>query len=221
MTNEFVCEFATRIDLIEAVVAGCFIPFWFGSFKTPEYKGRKYVDGGFTNNEPRFTRIASSNNNNNKRQVRLCAFASLTDVSPRSSDDCMLRLSVKIAGTYYAVTWANVGRALNALLPPPISSYARFIEEGHANMKDFVLRNNLIKCVDCHAAAVGVAVINDTCEPGQQHNAAAAAAVIDQRNDAKTARRRRACLACLKLIERVHNLKVSDDLMRVLTEAAT
>jgi hypothetical protein len=51
LSNQLVSEFRSRAELVEALTCSCFVPA-FSGYRTPLFRGRRYWDGGFTNNLP-------------------------------------------------------------------------------------------------------------------------------------------------------------------------
>lgn len=51
LTNEVVSQYETRDELLRAVLCCCFLPGVSG-FSVPTFQGRKYIDGGMSNNMP-------------------------------------------------------------------------------------------------------------------------------------------------------------------------
>jgi len=49
--NVLVSRFSSKEDLVDALICSCFIPFFSGR-QVPKYCGKKYLDGGFTNQLP-------------------------------------------------------------------------------------------------------------------------------------------------------------------------
>lgn len=152
--NRFVSEFATRQELIEAVAAGCYIPIWSGSVTFPKFRGHSCVDGAYTDNRPKFKLRKSRRDERCRRQVELSPFAGLIEVSPQCSysgnGNHPGRLMMRILGTMYYMTWDTFLRSCHAIMPMSVASYRPYLYEGHRDMKDFVLRNELIKCSRCY-----------------------------------------------------------------------
>lgn len=146
--NKFVSSFNTRQDLIDAVVAGCHIPLWSGS-SLPKFKGRRFIDGAYTDNIPSF-KLTPQEEAANVRQVAVTPFMDLVQVSP-PSDNTRWELVFNVMGSGYCLNWSNLIRTKQAMIPHSPQTYRPYIIEGHRDMKNFVLANNLIKCRRCSA----------------------------------------------------------------------
>ena len=82
MRNVVVSQFDTREDLVDALICSCFIPVFSGK-KVPEYLGRKYLDGGLTNQFPVM----------DEKTVKISPFSGkFKDISP--GDNSLLNLSL-------------------------------------------------------------------------------------------------------------------------------
>jgi hypothetical protein len=144
--NRFVSEFDSRQDLIDAVVAGCFIPGWSGSLTAPLYKGEQFVDGAYSDNSPKFCDNNGTQLNNGTRSIQVCAFASDLDVAPR---DKTFLFKARAFGNSYPFNLNNLIRSFHAMMPASIETYQYYLIEGHRNMKDYLFDNDFIKCRDC------------------------------------------------------------------------
>nr|XP_009913556.1 PREDICTED: patatin-like phospholipase domain-containing protein 1 [Haliaeetus albicilla] len=87
-----VSEFASREDLIQAVICSCFIPLYFG-FLPPTYCGVRYVDGELGMWRANFV---------SRTTITVSAFSGEYDISPKDSpaafftfqlSDCILHIS--------------------------------------------------------------------------------------------------------------------------------
>lgn len=198
--NNFVKEFESRQDLIDAVSAGCFIPFWSGSLSCPLYKGEEHADGAYSNNMPKFDltpeqRLSVIEGNFNCiKQVDLCPFPSEVAVSPQGERG----FSMLILGTKYKLNWYTIVRTFQAMFPFPTTSYEPFLFAGHRDMKDFLFRNNLIKCQKCYSNLINKNTIKSNWDDNNRFSSSSSG-----------------CLLCLKILEKVDSLQVSEELARL------
>lgn len=188
MDNKFVSHFETRSDLIDAICAGCFIPVWSGSLVAPKYQGERYIDGAYSDNCPSFG-VEASTDANVGRHIELSALMAEVDISPK---DKSYMFKGKFMGTVYFASWDNIVRTTHAMLPFRMDTYECYLLNGHSHMKDYLMKNDLIKCRDCWQKASG----NDD-------KAEATVAVV-------TLKQKTACVACLALLERVDSLTIPD-----------
>lgn len=199
LESKFVSEFGSRQELIDSVVAGCFIPVWSGSLETPKIKGVSYMDGGFTNNSPTFE-LSPKDIQTGRRRVFINAFPCMLDVTP-SVDTWWFGYTQ--SGIKYKVNHHAFLRGIRSLVPVSIDKYKIYLIEGHRDMKNYILRSDLLKCQDCYFEEKQTVII------GHHDNYSVSDSTLDR---LKT----KQCLACLMLIEKVENLKMSDELLKIL-----
>jgi hypothetical protein len=125
----------------QALNCSCFIPVWSGDHCST-YKGVKYIDGGFTNNQPVF----------DEHTIRVACFAGDSDIAPYDRARMDLLGRARINGLVVSLTWKNMRRGGRALWPPPASYIAHLIERGFHDTKEFILSNDLIQCDRCFRA---------------------------------------------------------------------
>lgn len=207
--NKFVSNFHSRRDLIEAVCAGCFIPIWSGSLSGPKFRGETYIDGAYTNNAPKFELTLDERHpDTGVRQIEVSPFAGEVDVSPR---DQHFWTKMRLFGTLYLLNWDNLFvRARHAMLPVSINKYRPYLIGGHGDMKDYVLRTNLVKCHHCYLRETKTALQTGGESYKSYDNNVN---VNDNDNDNN---RRSSCLFCLKLLERVDSLEIPAELIRLM-----
>lgn len=187
--NKFVYQFDCRKDLIDAVVAGCYIPFWSGGslLKFPKYKDNYFIDGAYSNNLPSF-KLTNEDKKNGYLQLKLSPFSS-NDVDVVSPKDEWSFGLMKIMGTRYHLNLKNIIRAIYAM-SFVCSNYAPFLLAGHQAMKDYLLNSDLIKCWQCYYQS-------------------------PNRTSITSNKKKSDCIACLKLLEKVHGLKLSQDIINI------
>ncbi|XP_064338685.1 patatin-like phospholipase domain-containing protein 4 isoform X2 [Camelus dromedarius] len=82
--NDLVSSFSSREDLIKVLLASSFVPVYAG-LKPVEYRGQKWVDGGFTNSLP----ILPVG-----RTVTISPFSGRLDISPQDEEQLGLYVNV-------------------------------------------------------------------------------------------------------------------------------
>lgn len=212
--NNFVKEFDSRQDLIDALSAGCFIPLWSGSLSSPLYKGEKHADGAYSNNVPKFEltpeqRLSVLEGDFNCiKQIDITPFPSDVEVSPQNEAG----FTMLILGTKYKLNWKTFIRTFQAMLPFSIKSYEPFLYAGHRDMKNYLFRNNLIKCQKCYLNIISKekenkkTVILNNCNGGNYEK------TKKVKDDDKSSS---CCLICLKILEKVDSLEISPELSRL------
>lgn len=188
--NSFVSKFKSRNDLIDAVCAGCFIPMWSGALIGPKFRGKLHLDGAYTNNVPKFEPEPGVT------QVALCPFAGELEVSPKDEQNWG---EMYVFGSKFIFNWNNVIRSTHAMFPMRLHTYKAYLIDGHSNMKDYVLTNNMIKCESCHLVSKSAKCKNDatSCPSGE---------------------RKLGCIACLRLLERVDSLRPPENLLQMFED---
>lgn len=191
LENKFVWSFESRQELIDAIVAGCFIPIWSGSpLRFPKFKGHYFIDGAYSNNFPKF-KLTSEDLILGTKQIQVCPFGCLPAedlVSPKDPGDRIRLGSMKVMGTYYYLSWSNVVRSIYAMSLIYFSNYKQYFFAGYEDMKDYILGSNLIKCLYCYKMF------------GLQDEE----------------RAKPACLFCLRLLERVDSLRLDEKLLKIV-----
>ncbi|NXX78173.1 PLPL4 protein, partial [Urocolius indicus] len=128
--NHLVSNFASREDLIKVLLASSFIPVYAG-IKPVEYKGEKWVDGGFTNGLP----ILPVG-----RTVTISPFSGRLDICPQ--DKGRVDLYVKLAKHDIMLSVANLVRLNQALFPPNQEKMELLYQNGFDDTVSFLLKEN-------------------------------------------------------------------------------
>ncbi|NXL89983.1 PLPL1 protein, partial [Alectura lathami] len=93
-----VSEFASKEDIIQAVLCSCFIPVCFGFFP-PQYRGVHYIDGEFGMWKDNYT---------SQTTITVSAFAGEYDICPRECPVAFLAL--QIIGNIFQISKKNLVR---------------------------------------------------------------------------------------------------------------
>ncbi|XP_040887984.1 patatin-like phospholipase domain-containing protein 4 isoform X2 [Toxotes jaculatrix] len=126
--NHMVSRFASREELIEALLASSFVPVYAG-LRPVEFRGQKWIDGGFTDSLP----IPPVG-----RTITVSPFAGLQDVCPvhRGRFNTQLRL----ANMKIMFSVENIKRLNQALFPPSRGRMQLLCEEGFGDTMRFLKR---------------------------------------------------------------------------------
>lgn len=126
--NHIVSRFTSREELIKALLASSYVPVYAG-LKPVEFKGQKWIDGGFTDSLP----ILPVG-----RTITVSPFAGMQDVCPvhRGSFNTQLRL----ANMKVMFSMENIKRLNQALFPPSTSSMQSLCDEGYRDAVRFLRR---------------------------------------------------------------------------------
>lgn len=202
--NQMVSEFHSRRDLIDSICAGCFIPIWSGFALGFPFRQGLYVDGAYTDNKPKFPLEHPDGH-----QVELSPFSGDTEVSPRD-ESYLFKLSVM--GTYYLVNWKNVVRTTHAMIPFSLDKYRAYLIGGHQDMKEYLFRRNLIRCLDCHSSS------KQRHQDIRENRLTTVEGDLYHNHHQRQHNQPSACLSCLKLLEKVDSLKMSSKFIELVSE---
>ncbi|XP_041795451.1 patatin-like phospholipase domain-containing protein 2 [Chelmon rostratus] len=130
--NILVSEFATREELIQALVCSCFVPFYCGVIP-PTYRGVHYVDGAVSDNLPRC---------HLKNTITFSAYAGESDLCPRASS--LSFHEVRFNNVSIQVSSENMHRVTSTFFPPEPEAMAEICQNGYIDALRFLQENNLI-----------------------------------------------------------------------------
>ncbi|XP_007939990.1 patatin-like phospholipase domain-containing protein 5 [Orycteropus afer afer] len=120
--NIIVTNFATRDELIQALVCTLYLPFYCGVIP-PEFRGERYLDGGLSNNTP-FEDSSST--------ITVSPFAGTQDICPESTSASLHELNTFNASVQLSTK--NVFLAFVSLISPSPESAP--VETGRAGFRD-------------------------------------------------------------------------------------
>ncbi|XP_032348287.1 patatin-like phospholipase domain-containing protein 5 isoform X5 [Camelus ferus] len=103
--NCIVTDFATRDEVIQAVICSLYVPFYCGTIP-PMFRGERYIDGGFSNNLP----FADS-----PSVITVSPFHGTVDICPQSTSASMHELN--IFNVSFQICTQNFYLGLSSLIP--------------------------------------------------------------------------------------------------------
>ncbi|KAI5630955.1 patatin-like phospholipase domain-containing protein [Phthorimaea operculella] len=136
--NVIVSEFATREDLLQALLASCFVPVFSGMLP-PRFHGIRYMDGGFSDNLP----VLDENT------ITVSPFCGESDICPRDVSSQLFH--VNLANTSIELSKQNINRFARILFPPKPEVLSSMCKQGFDDALRFLHRNNMISCTRCLA----------------------------------------------------------------------
>ncbi|CAK1578835.1 unnamed protein product [Parnassius mnemosyne] len=136
--NVIVSEYPTREDLLQALLASCFVPVFSGMLP-PRFHGIRYMDGGFSDNLP----VLDENT------VTVSPFCGESDICPRDLSSQLFH--VNLANTSIELSKQNMNRFARILFPPKPEVLSNMCKQGFDDALRFLHRNNLISCTRCLA----------------------------------------------------------------------
>ncbi|XP_036106649.1 patatin-like phospholipase domain-containing protein 5 [Molossus molossus] len=131
--NVIVTDFATRDEVIQALVCTLYFPFYCGTIP-PEFRGERYIDGALSNNLP----LAEC-----PFTITVSPFPGTVDICPQSSSANFLELNAFNAS--FQVSAMNVSQAVTCLLFPSSEVVAHYCRQGYLDALRFLERRGLTK----------------------------------------------------------------------------
>ncbi|XP_026472566.1 1-acylglycerol-3-phosphate O-acyltransferase Pnpla3-like [Ctenocephalides felis] len=146
--NVIVSQFNSREDLLQALLASCFIPV-FSGLLPPRFHGIRYMDGGFSDNLPTI----------DENTVTVSPFCGESDICPR--DESSQLFHVNFANTSIELSRQNINRFARILFPPKPEVLSNMCKQGFDDALRFLHRNNMINCTRC-LAVQSTFIVSDT-----------------------------------------------------------
>jgi patatin-like phospholipase domain-containing protein 2 len=130
MQSKLISDFKTRKELIDCITCSCFLP-GFSSLRIPTFNGRKYLDGGLSNNQPIL----------DQKTITISAFSGDLDISP---DDGDRAIKMNLNGAKLNVNKHNFKRFHEALMPLSDEKLTSVFRQGYSDSKTYFERNNIL-----------------------------------------------------------------------------
>nr|XP_033784080.1 patatin-like phospholipase domain-containing protein 2 isoform X2 [Geotrypetes seraphini] len=130
--NVLLSQFTTKEELIQACVCSTFIPVYCGLIP-PSLQGVRYVDGGISDNLPRYDQ---------KNTITVSPFSGESDICPR--DICTNLHELRITNTSIQFNLSNLYRLSKALFPPEPQVLREMCKQGYWDALHFLKRNDLL-----------------------------------------------------------------------------
>ncbi|KAL2093915.1 hypothetical protein ACEWY4_011227 [Coilia grayii] len=131
--NVLASHFASKKDLIEALICSCFFPSYCG-WMPPTFQDVRYVDGAMSDNMP-FCKLRNT--------LTVAPFAGESDISPRETP--FYYHEVHHSNVSIQVNFNNLYRVVSAFLPPKPEVLAQVCRDGYKDALRFLYENNLLK----------------------------------------------------------------------------
>ncbi|XP_035756027.1 patatin-like phospholipase domain-containing protein 1 [Egretta garzetta] len=123
-----VSEFASREDLIQALICSCFVPLCFG-FLPPRYHGVRYIDGEFSMWQANFVSRAT---------ITVSAFTGEYDICPKDGPAAFFAL--QLSDCILHISKRNVCRLHYVLRLPTCQVLEQFYTHGYQDAASFLKR---------------------------------------------------------------------------------
>ncbi|XP_058042132.1 patatin-like phospholipase domain-containing protein 4 isoform X1 [Ahaetulla prasina] len=128
--NYLLSHFASREDLVKALLASSFIPLYAG-INAVDYKGQKWIDGGLTNGLPILPK---------GRTVTVSPFCGRLDICPENKG--RVDIYAKVAKQDIMLSIGNFIRLHQALFPPSQEKMESLYQDGYDDAIQFLLKEN-------------------------------------------------------------------------------
>ncbi|KAL4624976.1 patatin-like phospholipase domain-containing protein 2-like [Arapaima gigas] len=131
--NVLVSQFESREELIQALICSCFVPMYCGLIP-PALRGVRYVDGGMSDNLPRYKM---------RNTITVSPFSGESDICPK---DCSTSFhELRVTNTSIKMNTANMYRLSRAVFPPEPKVLAEMCQNGYKDALRFLKQNDLLR----------------------------------------------------------------------------
>lgn len=154
--NVIVSQFNSKEDLLQALLASSFIPF-FSGILPPRFHGIRYMDGGFSDNLPTL----------DENTITVSPFCGESDICPRDISSQLFH--VNVANTSIELSRQNIYRFARILFPPNPEILSNMCKQGFDDALRFLHRNNLINCTRC-LAVQSTFVVSETVDDSIEYD---------------------------------------------------
>nr|XP_050863968.1 patatin-like phospholipase domain-containing protein 2 isoform X1 [Vespula vulgaris] len=154
--NVIVSHYNSRQDLLQALLASSFIPF-FSGILPPRFHGIRYIDGGFSDNLPTL----------DENTITVSPFCGESDICPRDISSQLFH--VNVANTSIELSKQNIYRFARILFPPNPKILSNMCKQGFDDALRFLHRNNLINCTRC-LAVQSTFVVSETLDESFEYD---------------------------------------------------
>ncbi|XP_018326374.1 1-acylglycerol-3-phosphate O-acyltransferase Pnpla3 isoform X2 [Agrilus planipennis] len=154
--NVLVSQFDSKEELIQAILASAFIPFFSGLIP-PKFKGVRYMDGGCSDNLPTL----------DENTITVSPFCGESDICPR--DDSSQLFHINFSNTSIELSRHNIYRMIRILFPPSLEVLSNMCKQGFDDALRFLHKNNLINCARC-LAVQSTFVVSETPEENLEYD---------------------------------------------------
>ncbi|GAB1605550.1 patatin-like phospholipase domain-containing protein 4 isoform X1 [Argonauta hians] len=129
--NETFSHYSDREELVQSLLASCYIPLYSGG-SPPVIRGKKYIDGGWTNNLLSFKE---------GKTIYVSPFSGWQDICPADSLGRAIFITMK--EQTFQVNWKNFRRFHQALFPPSKSTLRSYFLKGQMDTERYLRKQGL------------------------------------------------------------------------------
>ncbi|XP_031214149.1 patatin-like phospholipase domain-containing protein 5 isoform X1 [Mastomys coucha] len=131
--NFIVTDFATRDELIQALVCSLYFPLYCGMIP-PAFRGERFIDGALSNNLP-FSSCPTT--------ITVSPFNGTVDICPQSTSHNLFELTAFNAS--FQISTRNFFQGVISLFPPKPEVVADYCRQGYLDALRFLERRGLTK----------------------------------------------------------------------------
>ncbi|XP_072528429.1 patatin-like phospholipase domain-containing protein 2 [Salminus brasiliensis] len=132
--NVLVTHFNSNEELVQACICSAYIPVYCGLIP-PTLQGVRYVDGGISDNLPRYEL---------KNTITVSPFSGESDICPRDTSSTNLH-ELRFTNTSIQFTLSNLYRVTRALFPPDPLVMKTMCKQGYKDALHFLKKNGLLQ----------------------------------------------------------------------------
>ncbi|XP_036432381.1 patatin-like phospholipase domain-containing protein 2 [Colossoma macropomum] len=132
--NVLVTHFSSNEELVQACVCSAYIPVYCGLIP-PTLQGVRYVDGGISDNLPRYEL---------KNTITVSPFSGESDICPRDISSTNMH-ELRFTNTSIQFTLSNLYRVTRALFPPDPLVLKTMCKQGYKDALYFLKKNGLLQ----------------------------------------------------------------------------
>ncbi|XP_050457183.1 1-acylglycerol-3-phosphate O-acyltransferase Pnpla3 [Cataglyphis hispanica] len=154
--NVIVSQFNSKEDLLQALLATSFVPF-FSGLLPPRFHGIRYMDGGFSDNLPTL----------DENTITVSPFCGESDICPRDISSQLFH--VNLANTSIELSRQNIYRFTKILFPPKTETLSNMCKQGFDDALRFLHRNNMLNCTRC-LAIQSTYIVQETIDDSMEYD---------------------------------------------------
>ncbi|XP_032077990.1 patatin-like phospholipase domain-containing protein 2 isoform X2 [Thamnophis elegans] len=131
--NVLISDFNSKEEVVQALLCSSFVPIYCGVIP-PSFRGVRYVDGGLSDNLPRY---------NLKNTITVSPFSGESDICPKGNSANFHEM--RLTNTSIQFSLGNMYRLTQALFPPEPQLLAELCEQGYSDALRFLKKNGFLQ----------------------------------------------------------------------------
>jgi len=134
--NELMSDFRSKDELVDALIASCYIPLYAG-INLPSIRGNKFMDGGLTDNLPQFQ---------DGRTITISPFDGKSDIQPDQGEDKQKKkYYIHFHNQDLAMNLKNIKLFNDAFFPPKQNLLHNYFVQGMNDANRFLVKERLLE----------------------------------------------------------------------------